>query len=106
MNLHIMVRWAVRILKYRDKHNFEGLGLGFGFDEPGLKNLALNLETRFQEQEFNLDELYINQLFEYLSKLLIETQSEAQKHFYEKPISILEPIEIDDFSEIIWVRLF
>jgi hypothetical protein len=33
--------------------------------------------------------------------LLIETQSEAQKHFYEKPISILEPIEIDDFSEII-----
>jgi hypothetical protein len=76
-----MVRWAVRILKYREKNDFDELGLGFGFDEPGLKNLVLNLETWFKEQEFNLDEQQIiHRLIEYLPNLLMENQSEDQKH--------------------------
>ena len=107
MNLHTMVRWAVRMLKYREKDNFEELELGFGFDEPGLENLALNLETWFQKQEFNLDEQQIiHNLIKYLPNFLMKNQSEDREHFYEKLILMKEPIEInnleeDNFSEII-----
>jgi hypothetical protein len=101
MNLHTMVRWAVRILKFREKNNFEGLGLGFGFDEPGFKNLVLNLETRFQEQEFNLEEAQINKLLECLPNLLTENHRYDRERFYEKLVSILEPIGIDGLEEII-----
>jgi hypothetical protein len=45
MNLHTMRQRAVRILKYREKDNFEGLDLGFGFDEQGVENLAFKNKT-------------------------------------------------------------
>jgi len=97
MNLHTMIRWAVRILKYREKNNFEVLELGLGFDEPGLNNLALNIETQLKEQEVNWDEIETNRLLESLPNLITENQGEEHEHFDEKLVSILKALDLDNF---------
>jgi len=106
MNLHTMTKGVVRILNYREKNNFEGLDLSFGFDEPGLNNLALNLKTSFQEQDINLDERKTHQLMERLPNWITENQEEDREPFYEKLVSILEPIEIDKIDNLEEIPLY
>jgi hypothetical protein len=97
MNLHTMTRWAVRILKYREKNNFEVLDLGFGFDEQGVNSLAPKIET----ESFD-DEIETNRLIERLQELITENQGEDRDHFHDKLVEILEPKELDNLEEIIF----
>ncbi len=96
MNLHMMTRWAVRILKYRENNNFEVLDLGFGLDEQGVNSLVEKIETKSH------DEIETNRLIEGLQELITENQGEDSEHFHDKLAEIFEPKELDNFEEIIF----
>lgn len=94
-----MTRWAVRILKYREKDNFEVLDLGFGFDEQGVNSLVEKIESQFDAPGFNLDDIEKSSLIERFRGLILKGENSAD--FHDKLVQILEPKELALLEEII-----
>jgi hypothetical protein len=96
-----MTRWAVRILKYREKDNFEVLDLGFGLDEHSVRSLVDEIEIKLNKPNVNNDEIEINGLVERLQELVPENPEKNSALFHDKLVEILEAKELDDIEALI-----
>jgi hypothetical protein len=101
MNLQTMTRWAVRILKYREKDNFEVLDLGFGLDEHSVKSIIDEVEIKLNQPNVNSDEIEINGLVERLQELVPENPFDTSALFHDKLVEILEPINTDGLEALV-----
>lgn len=102
MNLHTMTRWAIRMLKYKSRENFEVLGMGFGLDEQRALALEHKIETELAQLESNqIEEIEIHCLVERLRGLVTENPEQTCSQFREKLVKILKPDEQKHLEQII-----
>ena len=97
MNLHTMIRWAVRMLKYKYRDNFEVLGMGFGLDEQRALVLEQRIETELAQLEPNqIEEIEIHCLVERLRGLVTENPRENRAiSLYSTLLQMVEAVEVE-----------
>ena len=87
-----MIRWAIRMLRYKSINNFEVLGLGFELDEQRLLNIEQRIEYELVQLKPNhIEEIEINCLIGHLQELINEKPQENYSQFQRRLMQIMKP---------------